>query len=90
MLAQEDGLLVGDDRQGLQRGLGELGVDFALVEFLKVGAEFREREQLVAAGDLFDSEAAVGLFVFGVELFDGGADGTRSREVHQFGQAAGG
>src|SRR4051794_10501714 len=55
----EDRLLVSDDGQSLYGRLGELGVNFLLVELLEQVAEFRDRENLESAGHLLDAEAAV-------------------------------
>ncbi len=45
---------------------------------------------MISARDLLDAEGSAGLFVFFVELSDGGPDEFCAGEVHQLGEAAGG
>ena len=62
------GLVVGDDGQGLERGLGEPAGVPAHDERLDLVVERRVGEQAPAAGDLAQLEAAVGVGVLGGEV----------------------
>src|SRR3954464_6299447 len=85
----EDRLLVSDDGQSLYGRLGELGVDFLLVELLEQVAEFRDRENLESAGHLLDAEAAVTGGVDLVYLLDGLADRAGDLHFSQLRQSSG-
>src|SRR5258706_11566351 len=89
-IGSEDGLFVGDDGEGFEGGLGELGVGLALVEALEDVAELREGEELVTAGDLFDAEGSGGVFVLLVEILDGLADGFLTFDVEKLAKALAG